>query len=223
MPSSFKRQVAGQPLAQVDNPDPFAVPVWRSPVYQTPHLIIWPVQLVRLVWRRRVVRAAAPAARRRSARVAGLHLAQARLARPRRPGLLSPLAVFGAGRTCCGRTGSPGTSSRRRGTTGGCWFYRRRWTGRDDPRRSRPFLPGPRPGAGPRRCPRGRSGRPGDGAAGDRAVPRRIRRPDAEPRPCLRRAAVPRPRRQARPRSRWSSSAPTPSPNRSPRFRSTRW
>jgi S-DNA-T family DNA segregation ATPase FtsK/SpoIIIE len=51
MPSSFKRQVAGQPLAQVDNPDPFAIPVWRSPVYQTPHFIIWPVQLVRLVWR----------------------------------------------------------------------------------------------------------------------------------------------------------------------------
>jgi S-DNA-T family DNA segregation ATPase FtsK/SpoIIIE len=51
MPSSFKRQVAGQPLAQVDNPDPFAVPVWRSPVYQTPHGVIWIVQLVRLVWR----------------------------------------------------------------------------------------------------------------------------------------------------------------------------
>jgi DNA segregation ATPase FtsK/SpoIIIE, S-DNA-T family len=51
MPSSFKRQVAGQPLAQVDNPDPFAVPVWRSPVYQTPHVVIWPVQLVRLAWR----------------------------------------------------------------------------------------------------------------------------------------------------------------------------
>ena len=51
MPSSFKRQVAGQPLAQVDNPDPFAVPVWRSPVYQTPHFVIWPVQLVRLIWR----------------------------------------------------------------------------------------------------------------------------------------------------------------------------
>jgi S-DNA-T family DNA segregation ATPase FtsK/SpoIIIE len=51
MPSPFKRQVAGQPLAQVDNPDPFAVPVWRSPVYQTPHFIIWPVQLVRLIWR----------------------------------------------------------------------------------------------------------------------------------------------------------------------------
>jgi S-DNA-T family DNA segregation ATPase FtsK/SpoIIIE len=51
MPSSFKRQVAGQPLAQVDNPDPFAVPVWRSPVYQTPHAVIWAVQFVRLVWR----------------------------------------------------------------------------------------------------------------------------------------------------------------------------
>src|SRR6185437_1088963 len=51
MPSSFKRQVAAQPLAQVDNPDPFAVPVWRSPVYQTPHFVIWPVQLVRLVFR----------------------------------------------------------------------------------------------------------------------------------------------------------------------------
>jgi DNA segregation ATPase FtsK/SpoIIIE, S-DNA-T family len=51
MPSSFKRQVAGQPLAQVDNPDPFAVPVWRSPVYQTPHVAIWTVQFVRLLWR----------------------------------------------------------------------------------------------------------------------------------------------------------------------------
>jgi S-DNA-T family DNA segregation ATPase FtsK/SpoIIIE len=48
---SFNRPVAGQPLAQVDNPDPFAVPVWRSPVYQTPHVVIWAVQLVRTLWR----------------------------------------------------------------------------------------------------------------------------------------------------------------------------
>jgi S-DNA-T family DNA segregation ATPase FtsK/SpoIIIE len=48
---SFNRPVAGQPLAQVDNPDPFAVPVWRSPVYQTPHVVIWTIQLVRLIWR----------------------------------------------------------------------------------------------------------------------------------------------------------------------------
>ena len=48
---SFNRPVAGQPLAQVDNPDPFAVPMWRSPVYQTPHVVIWAIQLVRLIWR----------------------------------------------------------------------------------------------------------------------------------------------------------------------------
>ena len=46
-----RRPVAGEQLAQVDNPDPFAVPVWRSPVYQTPHVVIWLVQLARLAWR----------------------------------------------------------------------------------------------------------------------------------------------------------------------------
>jgi S-DNA-T family DNA segregation ATPase FtsK/SpoIIIE len=48
--ASLKRPVAGQ-LAQVDNPDPFARPVWRSPVYETPWAIIWAVQLARLLWR----------------------------------------------------------------------------------------------------------------------------------------------------------------------------
>ncbi len=38
-----RRPVAGEQLAQVDNPDPFAIPVWRSPVYQTPHVVIWAV------------------------------------------------------------------------------------------------------------------------------------------------------------------------------------
>jgi DNA segregation ATPase FtsK/SpoIIIE, S-DNA-T family len=48
--ANLKRPVAGQ-LAQVDNPDPFARPVWRSPVYETPWAIIWAVQLARLAWR----------------------------------------------------------------------------------------------------------------------------------------------------------------------------
>src|SRR6266700_7482231 len=43
--------VAGEQLAQVDNRDPFAPPVWRSPVYRTPEPVILIVQLVRLVWR----------------------------------------------------------------------------------------------------------------------------------------------------------------------------
>ncbi len=40
---------SGEQLAQVDNPDPFAPPVWRSPVYHTPGWIITLVQLVRLI------------------------------------------------------------------------------------------------------------------------------------------------------------------------------
>ena len=43
--------VVGEYLAQVRNPDPFAAPAWRSPVYRTPAWIIITVQLARLVWR----------------------------------------------------------------------------------------------------------------------------------------------------------------------------
>ena len=37
--------VMGEQLAQVDNRDPFAAPVWRSPVYRTPEPVIFVVQL----------------------------------------------------------------------------------------------------------------------------------------------------------------------------------
>ena len=43
--------VTGEQLAQVDNRDPFAAPVWRSPVYRTPEPVILVVQLIRLIWR----------------------------------------------------------------------------------------------------------------------------------------------------------------------------
>src|SRR5690349_7346281 len=43
--------VAGEQLAQVDNRDPFAVPVWKSPIYRTPEPVIMVVQLIRLIWR----------------------------------------------------------------------------------------------------------------------------------------------------------------------------
>ena len=45
------RHLTGEQFAQVDNRDPFAPPVWRSPVYRTPEAVIWLVQLVRLVAR----------------------------------------------------------------------------------------------------------------------------------------------------------------------------
>ena len=40
---------SGEQIAQVNNPDPFAVPVWRSPVFHTPRWIIALVQLFRLL------------------------------------------------------------------------------------------------------------------------------------------------------------------------------
>jgi S-DNA-T family DNA segregation ATPase FtsK/SpoIIIE len=40
---------SGQQLAQVDNPDPFAPPVWRSPIYHTPGWVIAIVQLARVI------------------------------------------------------------------------------------------------------------------------------------------------------------------------------
>ena len=43
----MRNKVLGEQLAQVDNPDPFAPPVWRSPVHRTPEPVIWVVQLAR--------------------------------------------------------------------------------------------------------------------------------------------------------------------------------
>src|SRR5262249_42013410 len=45
----MRRVVTGEQVAQVYNPDPFACPVWRAPVYQTPAGIIALVQLFRLL------------------------------------------------------------------------------------------------------------------------------------------------------------------------------
>ena len=41
---------SGDQIAQVNNPDPFAVPVWRSPVLHTPGWLIAVVQLARALW-----------------------------------------------------------------------------------------------------------------------------------------------------------------------------
>jgi DNA segregation ATPase FtsK/SpoIIIE, S-DNA-T family len=45
------RDIHGEQYAQVDNADPFAPAVWRSPVHRTPEWIIWLVQLIRLLAR----------------------------------------------------------------------------------------------------------------------------------------------------------------------------
>jgi S-DNA-T family DNA segregation ATPase FtsK/SpoIIIE len=41
---------SGQQLAQIDNPDPFAPPAWRSPVYHTPGWVIIIVQFCRALF-----------------------------------------------------------------------------------------------------------------------------------------------------------------------------
>ena len=45
----MRRVVTGEQIAQIYNPDPFARPIWRAPVYQTPAGIIALAQLARLL------------------------------------------------------------------------------------------------------------------------------------------------------------------------------
>jgi S-DNA-T family DNA segregation ATPase FtsK/SpoIIIE len=47
----MRRVVTGDDIAQVRNPDPFAVPAWRSPVYRTPLWIVAIVHAARLLYR----------------------------------------------------------------------------------------------------------------------------------------------------------------------------
>ena len=47
----MRRVVTGDQIAQLRNPDPFAVPAWRSPVYRTPLWIVAIVHTVRLLAR----------------------------------------------------------------------------------------------------------------------------------------------------------------------------
>jgi S-DNA-T family DNA segregation ATPase FtsK/SpoIIIE len=52
----MRRIVTGEQVAQLTNPDPFAVPRWRAPVYRTPGWVITLVQLWRaLVWLVRLI------------------------------------------------------------------------------------------------------------------------------------------------------------------------
>jgi S-DNA-T family DNA segregation ATPase FtsK/SpoIIIE len=45
----MRKVVTGEQVAQLYNRDPFALPVWRAPVYQTPAIVTIAVQLYRLV------------------------------------------------------------------------------------------------------------------------------------------------------------------------------
>ena len=44
----MRKVVTGEQVAQIYNRDPFALPIWRAPVYQTPAIFTIVVQLYRL-------------------------------------------------------------------------------------------------------------------------------------------------------------------------------
>jgi S-DNA-T family DNA segregation ATPase FtsK/SpoIIIE len=46
----MRRVVTGEEIAQLRNPDPFAIPAWRAPVYRTSLAIVAIVHAARLVW-----------------------------------------------------------------------------------------------------------------------------------------------------------------------------
>ena len=72
----MRRVVTGEQVAQIYNPDPFARPVFRAPVYQTPAGLILIAWLIRLIIRllRLVFRHPVPAlARRRAGVLVGQH------------------------------------------------------------------------------------------------------------------------------------------------------
>src|SRR5262249_46166583 len=121
----MRAPVAGEYLAQVRNPDPFAVPAWRSPVYRTSAWIIIVVQLARLAWRLARFLARHPVA---DTIVAVLVLAWLYVGWPAVAGLvIGPAVVVGVGR---GRW--PASFPRRVAapahTRWRIWYYRRRWT-----------------------------------------------------------------------------------------------
>jgi S-DNA-T family DNA segregation ATPase FtsK/SpoIIIE len=45
----MRRVVTGDDIAQVRNPDPFAAPAWRSPIYRTPLVIVAIVHFMRMI------------------------------------------------------------------------------------------------------------------------------------------------------------------------------
>jgi DNA segregation ATPase FtsK/SpoIIIE, S-DNA-T family len=47
----MRRVVTGEEIAQLRNPDPFAVPAWRSPIYRTPLWVVAIVHTARLIGR----------------------------------------------------------------------------------------------------------------------------------------------------------------------------
>jgi S-DNA-T family DNA segregation ATPase FtsK/SpoIIIE len=123
----MRKVITGQQVAQLYNPDPFAMPVWRAPVYRTPAGIVLLVQLVRLLaWLVRQI-ARHPLA---ASIVALLALIWVNLGWPRVLALAACAVVILA----TWWHFWPGSFTRwiaclARGKWRAWWYYRRRWAG----------------------------------------------------------------------------------------------
>ena len=209
----MRRVVTGEQVAQIYNPDPFARPVLRAPVYQTPVgliLIAWLIRgLARLV--RLIIR---HPGRRHGARAAGVHVGQHRLDRPGRHGGLGRAGPGDLAALLAGFVHPVGGDART-GQVAGLGLPAPLGRG-DDHRRPGPLVSGPDHLARPRQGHLHPVRRPGTRPAGVRPVapPTSPTGPTTWPTgsaPCYAGSAPPGPGRWC-----WSSSAVTPWPPSSP-------
>ena len=112
----MRRVVTGEELAQLYNPDPFAMPRWRAPVYRTPFGIILAVKFARLLaWIvRLIVRHPLAASVLALAAVTWVKLGWVTLVAL----VLAAVVMLAAGGGS-GRARSPGGSAARPGASGG--------------------------------------------------------------------------------------------------------
>src|SRR6266568_8552159 len=118
------RDFSGEQIAQVDNSDPFAAPVWRSSVHRTPEWVIWLVQLIRMVAR------VTWSLIRHPLLDAAAGIVILTWIKARWPGVIV-LTVLGTSGTAVLRLWRPDWFTRLVGTPTRCrwrwWFYRRHW------------------------------------------------------------------------------------------------
>ena len=123
----MRKVITGEQVAQLSNRDPFALPVWRAPVYRTPAGIVLVVQLARLlVWLVRLV-ARHPAAATVAAVLIWIWLNIGWI------GLILLFAwagvVLAAWRYLWPSSFTRWIATPARGRWRGWWCYRRRWAG----------------------------------------------------------------------------------------------
>jgi len=111
----MRKVVTGSQVAQLRNPDPFAVPAWRSPVYRTPGWIVIVAQLARVLWRLARFARRHPLAVAVTALLGWLYVLAGWPALALLAGSVAVVSRCGAG---AGRCRSPGGSPPRQGTAG---------------------------------------------------------------------------------------------------------